>query len=708
MGVKHLWTILTPFCERKPLFELQGKTLAIDLSCWIVDTQTATEYVIQPKIYLRNLYFRTMNLLLQDIRPVFVLEGKAPELKQKTIERRNDIQQLKRTGTIAVRKVAAKSSRSRFNHVLKECEEMLSYMGIKCVRSYGEAEAMCAYLNADGIVDGCVSQDNDCFLYGGKTVYRNFNLSGTGSSAGSIDVYSMEKTEEMLNLDRDKMIALALLCGCDYDDGLNGVGKEAALKLFEYIGDENILDRLRSWKMDGKFDKMEAALANTKLCTSCGHDGNVRVHTKTGCSTCCTVTGCSSDYKEQKKLIQNEIAMRKKAILIDSFPNEEIINEYLVRKGPVPSSLDLKWQQPKLNKFIFFMEKKVCWEPDYSFEKFLPLMTRWQLLHLPEIALRENISFLKYSNDLPLTTLLFPERIKKVRNVKSVASYEIVWTDTENFLNGLVTLSASKSSEDEEKTEKLDSENQELSGMLNTIEPQNLVVKCYPEIVQLFEEEKLSKKKGKSVKSRAKKKNVEMPDNAEQSKENNQAVKRPAAKRGKKKLVDVTNNRKIDEYVIKKNPSLEDSFSKLEITPKRAKCGPQIERIKNAERMTKMNNTLDRMLDSLTADDFASDEEWESDMSGIIDKICNTRVPTEIPSVDLDLNECKMMKESSEQILRNDIDLSIGNMGVLDVTKEDTDKVPQENTEIDEFADIDHYVPLSHRLDLDIMKLQAL
>lgn len=104
MGVRHLWTILTPHCERKPLFELQGKTLAVDLSCWIVDSQTVTEHVVQPKMYLRNLYFRTVNLLLQNIRPVFVLEGEAPELKQKTIERRNDLRQIKQTGVPVERK----------------------------------------------------------------------------------------------------------------------------------------------------------------------------------------------------------------------------------------------------------------------------------------------------------------------------------------------------------------------------------------------------------------------------------------------------------------------------------------------------------------------------------------------------------------------------------------------------------------------------
>lgn len=35
---------------------------------------------------------------------------------------------------------------------------------------------MCAYLNAKGLVDGCITNDGDAFLYGAQTVYRNFAM----------------------------------------------------------------------------------------------------------------------------------------------------------------------------------------------------------------------------------------------------------------------------------------------------------------------------------------------------------------------------------------------------------------------------------------------------------------------------------------------------------------------------------------------------
>lgn len=59
---------------------------------------------------------------------------------------------------------------------LFQCLEMLECLGIPWVQAAGEAEAMCAYLNASGHVDGCLTNDGDAFLYGAQTVYRNFTM----------------------------------------------------------------------------------------------------------------------------------------------------------------------------------------------------------------------------------------------------------------------------------------------------------------------------------------------------------------------------------------------------------------------------------------------------------------------------------------------------------------------------------------------------
>lgn len=97
-----------------------------------------------------------------NVNPVFVLEGKAPELKYDTIAERNAIQfkgaRPKTTTTTGVIKTG--KDRSRFHFVLKQCEEMLNLMGLVCIRGEGEAESLCAYLNEDGVSFCCKTKKN--------------------------------------------------------------------------------------------------------------------------------------------------------------------------------------------------------------------------------------------------------------------------------------------------------------------------------------------------------------------------------------------------------------------------------------------------------------------------------------------------------------------------------------------------------------------
>lgn len=44
MGVKGLWQILKPIVERKPISELSGQIVAIDLAPWIVQLQCGSPF----------------------------------------------------------------------------------------------------------------------------------------------------------------------------------------------------------------------------------------------------------------------------------------------------------------------------------------------------------------------------------------------------------------------------------------------------------------------------------------------------------------------------------------------------------------------------------------------------------------------------------------------------------------------------------------
>ncbi|XP_027711408.1 flap endonuclease GEN homolog 1 isoform X2 [Vombatus ursinus] len=236
MGVNDLWPILEPVKQHTHLQSLQGKTLAVDLSLWVCEALTVKKMVgTVVKPHLRNLFFRISSLTLMGVKLLFVTEGDAPKLKADVMSKRNET----RYGPPQNR--THRPTRSSFKAILKECLDMLDCLGIPWVQAAGEAEAMCAYLNAHGCVDGCLTNDGDAFLYGAQTVYRNFTMN---TKDPHVDCYTMSSIKKELGLDRDSLIGLAVLLGCDYlPKGVPGVGKEQALKLVRALDGQSLLQR---------------------------------------------------------------------------------------------------------------------------------------------------------------------------------------------------------------------------------------------------------------------------------------------------------------------------------------------------------------------------------------------------------------------------------------------------------------------------------
>lgn len=123
-----------------------------------------------------------------------------------------------------------------------DCQELLRLFGIPYIVAPMEAEAQCAFLNAIDLTNGTITDDSDIWLFGGRTVYKNFFAQNK-----HVLEYRAEQIEKTFNCNRGKLIQLACLVGSDYTTGQYG------LRYAEYIvnnGNRILCRHTRSWHGD--------------------------------------------------------------------------------------------------------------------------------------------------------------------------------------------------------------------------------------------------------------------------------------------------------------------------------------------------------------------------------------------------------------------------------------------------------------------------
>ncbi|KAJ2372362.1 hypothetical protein IW150_004152, partial [Coemansia sp. RSA 2607] len=125
---------------------------------------------------------------------------------------------------------------------IEECQILVKAMGfaVHNVSSNTESEAMCAALDAAGVVDATCSEDLDVLPFGGRRLLRNF--ASLDPAASPMVLIDSARALDELGLNRDLFIDLCILCGTDFSSTLEGVGPITALKLVQQYGSiESIL-----------------------------------------------------------------------------------------------------------------------------------------------------------------------------------------------------------------------------------------------------------------------------------------------------------------------------------------------------------------------------------------------------------------------------------------------------------------------------------
>ncbi|XP_005400385.1 PREDICTED: flap endonuclease GEN homolog 1 isoform X2 [Chinchilla lanigera] len=412
-----------------------------------------------------------------DIKLVFVMEGEPPKLKADVMSKRNQT----RYG-LSGKTSSQKTGRSHFKSVLRECLEMLECLGVPWVQAAGEAEAMCAHLDAGGRVDGCLTNDGDAFLYGAQTVYRNFTMNPKDPH---VDCYTMSSIKNKLGLDRDTLVGLAILLGCDYlPKGVPGVGKEQALKLIQILKGESLLQRFNQWNEKSCHSIPQPQVAKKLAhCSVCSHPGSPKDHERNGCQLCKSDRYCEPhDYKyccpcewhqteHDRQLSGVENNIKIKACSCEGFPFHEVIQEFLLNKNKLVGVI--RYQRPDLLLFQRFTLEKMEWPNHYACEKLLVLLTHYDM--------KERKFGRRNSNQLQ------PIRIVKPRIRNGVHCFEIEWEIPEHFAI-------------------------EHGELILTVEEESLFEAAYPEIVAVYQKQNLETKGKKQKNKKIKPKEESFPE----------------------------------------------------------------------------------------------------------------------------------------------------------------------------------------------------
>ncbi len=91
MGVQGLWDLLAPAGRRIKIQNLEGKVLAIDVSIWLL--RMLHGHISMGSVEFKNIHLigilkRVIKLMFYGIKPVFVFDGKYPDLKKETVHQR--------------------------------------------------------------------------------------------------------------------------------------------------------------------------------------------------------------------------------------------------------------------------------------------------------------------------------------------------------------------------------------------------------------------------------------------------------------------------------------------------------------------------------------------------------------------------------------------------------------------------------------------
>lgn len=248
MGIKDFFKVVRKYApsaiKQTNITKYTGKRFGIDANLMIYKLILAIRkngYDLKNnEIVTTHIHTMLLKLLAfkrYGIKPIFVFDGKPPEIKKKVLEDRDKHwsklkEQYERAESEEEKKKYFQFYKEITKKEINDVMKLLLIFGCIVIKAKGEADPLLASLYKEGIIDYIVTDDPDILAFGGCIILKNFHV----DKNKLIEEIDLKDILKGLSLNMDSLIDLVVLLGTDYCPKIKGVGMVKAYSLIKKHG----------------------------------------------------------------------------------------------------------------------------------------------------------------------------------------------------------------------------------------------------------------------------------------------------------------------------------------------------------------------------------------------------------------------------------------------------------------------------------------
>jgi len=247
MGIKNLNSVLKNYniFPKFTVEHIKSSVVAVDFSLFlyrfIYNQNNPVEcFLRQVILFLKN-----------NILPVYVLDGEAPEEKYNILNKRamkrfkiseelNQLLELKeklideksspvKIGMLEQEILKLEKKCVHFSReIIQNILDFFNLCGIPVIQSQYESDWVLAKLNQYYLVDYVLSEDSDLLAFGARKILKNFSIKDE-----TFLLYDREAILRTLELNQNEFVDMCILCGCDYAPKIKNMTCQKSFELIK-------------------------------------------------------------------------------------------------------------------------------------------------------------------------------------------------------------------------------------------------------------------------------------------------------------------------------------------------------------------------------------------------------------------------------------------------------------------------------------------